>query len=260
MSQHYGQSITYGVLGAPALFTGDKMSFSYRRAVTKDNLEDGASDFTAMALHSRKAEINFAGEVTSGSTDFLDLSGGQKLTLTGGPAGIDLAQGMILAEQTVEEWGLLRRKQASVKAWHYPDATDESGPAAGTTPIFDSQDLAGLLFPGGTLNYSTVGITHAAGVVHNVRLTQTVQITDDEPSPDGKLLGAFTHGYERMLSLTLLQKPADAAIPAEKSVLAFLDAPDRIKNFRVISASPAMERKRGLMFTIEAAWIPPFGA
>ena len=29
MSNHYGQLITYGVLGAPALFTGDNMSFGY---------------------------------------------------------------------------------------------------------------------------------------------------------------------------------------------------------------------------------------
>ena len=111
MSQHYGQQITYGVLGAPALFTGDNMSFSYRDQVTEDDLEDASSEIPAMALHSRKGEISFDGEVTSGSSDFLDLSAGAAISVSGTPGGISLASGIILAHEAVEEWNLLKRKR-----------------------------------------------------------------------------------------------------------------------------------------------------
>ena len=36
-------------------------------------------------------------------------------------------------------------------------------------------------------------------------------------------------------------------------------APDHMQNFRVISAEPKFERKKGLMFSIEASWIPALG-
>ena len=261
MSNHYGQLITYGVLGAPALFTGDNMSFGYSHKVTEDDLEDGSSEIAAMALHSRKGEINFEGEVTSASTDFLDLSAGARIVMTGSPGGIDLTGGLILAHEAVEEWDLLKRKRCSVRATHYPDAPADTGALAGITQTAFVPDQSGIdfLFPGTTLIYSTLGFTHAQGLVHQVKLTQTLQITDDEPSPDGKILGAFASGYKRTLSLMLLAKPADAVIPEPRSVLTLTGAPDRMKNFRVISAEPRMERKKGMMFSIEASWITPFG-
>ena len=261
MSQHHGQAITYGVLGAPALFTGDNMSFGYSDKVTVDDLEDGGSDIAAMALHSRKGEINFEGEVTSESTDFLDLSTGARIVMTGSPGGIDLTSGFILAHEAVEEWDLLKRKRCSVRATHYPDAPADAAGAAGVamSAFVPDQSSIDFLFPGSTLIYSTVGFTHASGLVHQVKLTQTLQITDDEPSPDGKLLGAFVSAYKRTLSLMLLAKPTDAVIPEPRSILTLTGAPDRMKNFRVISAEPRMERKKGMMFSIEAAWIPALG-
>jgi hypothetical protein len=175
----------------------------------------------------------------------------------------DLSTGFILAQEAVEEWNLLRRKRCSVRATHYPDGTSDqgSGEAAGTLSAFTpgSQSLD-FLFPGSTLIYSTVGITHASGVVHQLRITQTVQITDDEPSPDGKILGAFSSGYKRTISLLLLAKPSSAEIPAPKSVLTLAGAPAHAANYRVISAEPRMERKKGMMFSIEAAWIPAMGS
>ena len=261
MSQHYGQLITYGVLGAPALFTGDNMSFGYSDKVTEDDLEDGGSDFSAMALHSRQGEINFDGEVTSGTTDFLDLSEGSRIVVAGSPGGRSLSGGIILAHEAVETWDLLKRKSCSVRATHFPDATaDETGAAGVALSAFvPDQSSIDFLFPGGTLIYSTVGFTHASGLVHQVKLTQSLNITPDEPSPDGKILGAFTSGYKRTLSLLLLAKPTDAVIPEPQSVLTLTGAPDRMKNFRVISAEPKFERKKGLMFSIEASWIPTFG-
>ena len=95
--------------------------------------------------------------------------------------------------------------------------------------------------------------------MHQVKLTQTLQITDDEPTPDGKILGAFASGYKRTLSLLLLaKKTTTPVIPAPRSVLTFETAPDNFANFRVISAEPRLERKKGMMFSIEASWIPAF--
>ena len=261
MSNHYGQLITYGVLGAPALFTGDNMSFSYSDKVTEDDLEDGGSDIAAMALHSRKGEISFDGEVTSGSGNFLDLSGGAAIAVSGSPGGISLSSGFILAHEATEEWDLLKRKRCSVRATHYPDApADTAGPAGSSLSAFTpDQSSIDFLYPGGTLIYSTVGFTHASGLVHQVKLTQTLTITDDEPSPDGKILGAFASGYKRTLSLLLLAKPTSAVIPAPRSELTLDGAPDHMQNFRVISAEPKFERKKGLMFSIEASWIPALG-
>lgn len=262
MSQHYGQDITYGVLGAPTLFTGDNMSFSYDAEDTKDNLEDGGSDFGAMALHSRKASLSFEGEVTNDSTDFLDLSSGARIVVEGSPGDIDLSPGFILAQEAVEEWNLLRRKRASVRATHYPEAPASAVGAAGAalSAFVPDQSAIDFLFPGNTMIYSTVGFTHAAGLIHQVRLTQTLQITDDEPSPDGKLLGAFSSGYERTISLLLLGKPSDTALPEPRSVLTITGAPTRMQNFRVIKSGLRMARKKGMMFQIDAAWIPPFAA
>lgn len=262
MGHHYGQNITYGVLGAPALFTGDKMTFSYREQQTGDDLEDGGSDFTAMAIHSKKGELEFEGEVTSGSTDFLDLSPGPRITVAGSPGGINLTSGFILAYNAVEEWNLLRRKTASVRAYHYPEGEiqgGDQGENAGALSAFTPTQALDCLFPGNTLIYSTQGFTHASGLVHQVRVTQEWQITDDDPSPDGKLLGAFASGYKRTLSLLLLGKPKNAAIPATRSVLTLEGAPAHMQNYRVLSAQPRLTRKKGMMFQIEAAWIPGFG-
>jgi hypothetical protein len=204
--------------------------------------------------------VNFECEVTSGSTDFLDLSGGAKISVSNAPGGVDLSTGFLLAHEAVEEWSLMRRKKCSVRATHYPDATDEeNGPAAGTMSAFEPSQNLNFLFPGNTLIYSTVGLTHASGLIHQLQLTQRWEVTDDEPSPDGQLLGAFISGYERVINLTLLAKPSAAVIPAPRSVLTISGAPGRMSNFRVISAEPKLERKKGMMFTIEAAWIPPLG-
>lgn len=263
MSYHYGQEITYGVLGAPALFTGDNMSFSYRDQVTEDYLEDGGNDFAGLALHSRKGELSFEGEVTSGTDDFLDLSQGARIVVAGSPGGIALNTGFILAHEAVEEWNLLRRKTCSVRATHYPEAPADATGAAGSNvdAFVPDQSAIDFLFPGNTLVYSTVGFTHAEGLVHQLRLSQSLVITDDEPSPGGKILGAFSSGYKRTISLTLLAKKTGGApaIPAPRSVLTIGGAPARMANYRVISAEPRLERKKGMMFSIEAAWIPPFG-
>jgi hypothetical protein len=260
MGTHYGQSIKFGVLDAPALFTGDNMSFNYRSQTTNDELEDGGSDIAALAMHSLKGDINFSGEVTDGSDDFLDLSAGAKITVAGSPGGISLSSGFILAYEAIEEWNLMRRKNCSVRATHYPDMeSGDAGSSAGTLSAFTPTQSLDFLFPGSTLIYSTVGLTHAVGLVHQLKVTQTLTITDDEPSPAGKILGAFTSGYKRTISLLLLAKPGSGTIPAVRSVLTIGGAPSHLANYRVSAAEPRFERKKGMMFQLDAIWIPSFG-
>jgi hypothetical protein len=253
MSNHYGQNIIWGPLSAPALFTGDKLSYSYREAVTKQNLADGASDNTAMALHSRKGEIEFSAEVTSGSSDLLDISEGQAIAIDG-------LDGLVIAHRVVEDWELLQRKRCTISATHYPDADPTGAASAGALSAFTpDQSGLGIVFPGGTLIYSTFGFSHASGVVQRLSVTQMVQLHDDDPSPDGKILGVGTHGYERMISLGLVDKPDRAALPASGSVLVITGAPDHLKNYRVISAEKKLARLQALKYQIDAAWIPVFG-
>ena len=81
---HYGRNtVIYGPLSAPTLFTGDKMSFTARDAVTDQLITDGAENNVALALHSHKVSLDWEVQIRSTSTDFLDLSAGAKLAVTG---------------------------------------------------------------------------------------------------------------------------------------------------------------------------------
>lgn len=259
MSHYYGQDIKYGVIGAPAPFTGDILSFSYRDLVNEDPLEDGASDIAAISLNSRKGQLRFEAEVRSSSDDFLDLSAGAKIAVAGGEGGINFEAGFLLAYEAVEEWNLMRRKTIACSAYHYPDGeNDGDGSDAGALSAFTPSQTHTNLFPGNALIYSTVGLTHAAGIVHQLRITQRWQITDDDPSPAGKILGAFAHGYQRNISLLLLAKPGTSNIPRPESVLTVGGAPSHAGGYRITSAEPRRIRKKGMMYAIEAVWIPAF--
>lgn len=251
----YGQTITFGPLTAPKLFTGDILSYTYRDAVTDQDLDDVAGDITAVVLHSQKASLNFESAITSGSKDFLDLSSG------GGIAVDGITTGMVIATRAIEKWVLGQRKTAQVEATHFPDfpTAGGSGSTAGSTLDAFTPDQSGLdiVYPGDKLIYGTHGLDHAAGVVHELTITQTLKFTEDEPSPDGKILGGADHGYRRTISLLLLAK---AEIPAIKSELELSGAPGHASKYRITSAEKRFERLKGKMYAIEAVWIPPFGA
>lgn len=252
MSNRYGQTITWGPLTAPALFTGERQSYSYRDAVTKQNISGAAGDHFAQVLHSRKAAIQFTAKVTSGSEDFLDISEGAAIAVSG------VTGGQVLVSRAVETWRLMQPKTASITAAHYPDMPNTNTAAAGTLDAFTpDQSSIGIVFPTGLLTYSTYGLTHVAGIVHELTIEQILQLTDDEPSPDGKLLGCQGHGYERMIRLLLL---ATDIAPAVKSVLTIGGAPGHASDYRITDAEQTLEDARGKMFSISASWIPPFTA
>lgn len=249
---HYGQDITYGPLSAPQLFTGHIVRWSMRDTETDEDLTDASDDIAALAFHSRQAEINFETQITSGSDDMLDLSTGVAIAVSG------ISTGMVLAAELTERWALMQRKTATCRATWFPDMPASEGGTAGTDLSGFTPDQAelGIVLPGGGLIYSTYGLTHESGVVHELAITQRWLITPDDPSPDGKLLGAAASRYKRTLSLLLLAK---AAPPAVRSVLEIGGAPAHAQNYRITSVEPVLERMKGKMYQIAASWIPPFG-
>ncbi len=172
----------------------------------------------------------------------------------------EITEGTVLVTECVERWELLKEKICSIKATHYPDMVlGEGALAPATLSAFTpaAQTLTGLLFPGSDLIYSTIGLTHAAGVIQSLTLTQTLKITEFPPSPAGLLVGAATSGYKRKIELELL---ATAAIPAIGSVLVITGAPAHAGGYRISSAKRGLEREKGKMYNIGASWIPAFAA
>ena len=249
----YGQAITWGTLSAPRMFTGQTRSFSVRDALTKKLFTDMVGDNIAAALTGSKAEINFEAMVTEGSTDFLDLSEGAAVALSG------FSTGVVLASRAFETWRIGEAKTAGVTATWFPDIVQASPTAPGVLSAFtpEQSGLDNIVMPGGKLIYSTVGMTHSTGVMHGLTIEQLLQITPDDESPEGKILGAATHGYQRTISLDLL---ATGSAPAKGSVLSLTGAPSHASNYRITDVNKTYEDQRGMMFNISAFWISGFAS
>ena len=244
----YGQAITWSTIAAPHLFSGQCTAYSYRDALTRQLIEDEAGDHMALVLHSRKAELSFEAKITDDSTDFLDLSAGAAITVSG------IATGTVLASRAVERWALGQPKTASITATHYPGFAVGAGALAGVALDAFTPDQAGLgiVSPGGRIIYGTHGITHLAGIVHGLTIEQQLEITEDEPSPAGTILGAASHGYLRTIQLDLL---VTGALPVPGDVLALTGAPAHASGYKIEKADVKFAEKRGKMVGIEAIWI-----
>lgn len=247
----YGQTITWSTPTAPRPFTGIVTAFSHEEQVQEYLDEDESGDHRALITSGKKASLDWDAKVTDGSDDFLDLSGGAKITVTG------FASGTILAYSAIERYVLNSPKTISVRATHFPDMTDSGGTAADLDVDAFVPDPSSLtnVFPGSKLIYSTVGLTHAAGVVHGLTIEQMLQITEDDLTPAGTIPGATTHGYQRKITLDLL---ATGSRPALESTLAITGAPTRAGDYKITSSSRRFATKRGMMYRVGAIWIPPF--
>ena len=181
----YGQTlIAWSTAAAPHPFSGTCTSYSYRDQKTRQLIDDESGDNLALILHSRKADVEFEARVTVDSTDFLDLSTGAAVVVTG------ITGGVLLARRVSEKWALMQEKTISFSGTHYPDLTQASPVLAGTETAFvPDQTTLGIVYPGGEIIYSTVGITHASGTIHALTIDQELQITEDEPTPDGLITG-----------------------------------------------------------------------
>jgi len=249
----YGQAITWGAAGAPHLFTGDCLSYGLKDAVTKQEIEDENADLAAVVLHSRKAALSFEAQVNSGTTNFLDLSAGAAITVS------TISGGTVLASRTVERWALGHPKTASVSGYWYPDMTSTSPAQAGSAVSAFTPDQTGLSIPipSSKVIYGTYGLTHAAGIVQGLTLTQILKITEDEPNPDGTIQGATSSGYQRTISLEVL---ATGTKPAVRSTLVITGAPATAGNFVITSADEKWAKAKGKMYEVEAVWIPAMGS
>src|SRR4051812_46106627 len=116
----YGQAITFSTTSAPYPFTGYLTSYSYREMKQRQLFDDESGEFVELAQTGKKAELSFEADVTDGSTDFLDLSAGAAVTVTG------ISAGVVLATRATERWQLGQRKTISLQATHYPDIVQAS--------------------------------------------------------------------------------------------------------------------------------------
>ena len=246
----YGQSITWGAIAAPHLFTGDCLSYSLRDAVTKTNILNESGDIMTYITHARKAALSFEAQVNTGSTNFLDLSAGGSITVTG------IATGTVLATRAVEKWfPIPKPKTASVEATWYPSITGGSGTAAGTTLniVTPTQTGFGLMFPGSPVICGTFGLTHTAGIVHSMELHQMLKIVEDDEDPSGVILGAATTGYERMIVLEMV---STGTKPAVDSTLAVSGAPSTASGFVITASDEIWAFEKDKMYRVEASWNP----
>jgi hypothetical protein len=252
ISVRYGQDIEWGAVNAPQLFTGECMSFTYDKRVQEQMIAGAAGGNIAMALHSMMGDLRFRAKVTSASTDFLDLSTGAAIEVTGIDAGL------VLCNEAEQSWRLLQAAEASVAAMHLPDAEQETGePAAPGTlsAVAPTQTELGILFPGGVLPYSTYGFGHDAGVVHALTIRQSLTIKPDRPTPDGKILGAQAYGYVRRIRLELLADKSSAA-PEPLTTLTVTGAPAHGVGYKVSHSGVMWETETEKMFSVDALWIP----
>lgn len=252
----YGQTarnLTWGTASLPHLFTGESTDYSYRLSTTRVLDENEAGDNRALILHSKKAEISFSAKVASGSTDFLDLSAGASIAVSG------VSGGVVLARRAVERWALLQPKVASVAAVHYMDITQSSPDAAGTnlSAFTPAQTQTGLVFPGGVLKYSTIGLTHASGEVQMLEIVQELELTEDDPSPDGKITSCVARAYKRMITLELL---ATDDPPAEGSTLSITGAPTHAADYVIEGVDTMGTFLRAKKYRLNAIWIPALSA
>ena len=250
----YGQVITWSTVAAPHPFSGTLTNYGYRDVFSRLTDDDEAGDLRAIIQHSRKSALSFDAKVTEATTDLLDLSSGAAITVSG------VTGGLILASRVVERWVLQQQKTVSVQATHYPDMTHTGTPVAAGTDLdafTPDQSALSIVHPGGSLIFSTYGLSHAAGVVHELEISQELEITEDDPSPAGTIVGAASHGYKRSLRLMLLAK---STRPLPGSTLVLTGAPDHAADFLIESSDEVWAKQRGKMYEVSGIWIPPFSA
>lgn len=254
----YGQSLlAWSTIAAPRPCTGIPTSYSYRLHSQRQLEDNESGDNVALIQHSTKAEIAFDARVTVGSTDFFNLGTAGAALVLNGVNNSD--NSVIVITRAVERWALGQSKTISVQATHYPDMIQAGAALAnkGLSAFTPDQAALGIVAPGGVMRYGTFGLNYTSAVVHMLELTQELQITEDEPSPDGKILGCATHGYLRSLNLELLVKTGFAA-PRIGDVLAIDGAPAHASNYKIESVDQRLSEKKGEMYSVGAVWIPPF--
>lgn len=249
----YGQAITWSTPTAPHPFSGVCTRYSYRKATTRQTETNEAGDIDAIIEHSLKAAVQFDAKIRAASTNFLDLSTGAAIVVSG------ISGGVLLASRAVERWRLGQPKTASITATHYPDMVQASPVLAGTTldAFTPAQDDLPIVTPGSTIIYGTFGLGHDSGTVHGLTIEQQLTIVEDEPTPDGKLVGAASTSYLRIIQLDILAKSTK---PEVGTPLVLTGAPDHAADYKIEECEEVFEDQRGKMYRVGALWVPAFAA
>jgi len=254
----YGQLVTFSTGSAPHLCTGTCLDFATDDQFTRqiEDGEDGA--ILASILHSRKVDFSFGVKFTDASTDFPDISAGAAITLAGllTAAQVNGAAtgGTALISRAVETWRIGQAKTGSIAGTYFPNVVQASPAAAGTltaaTP--DQAALTGV-HPAAKITWGTLGLTHAAGVVHGLTLTQELQLLADEVSPDGTIKGVTAVNAMRTIELEILALTSGTA-PTNGAVLAVTGAPAHAGGFRLDGVRCTREIRGKKMYAARAYW------
>ena len=238
-----GSAIKWSTLNARHPVAGVCESWSYKaqRRGTKVSKETG--DRAAMIRDILKAEFRYTARVDGTSTDFLDLSTGPVITISG------ITSGVVCALKAVERWQIgANPKKIEVSGNHYPLALTvaEGSTASRITAITPTQtSLAALVTPGDELVYGTSGLSHGSGILVAMTLTQAWSIGLEQPNEDGDICGVIINDFIKTIELEMA---ASGDPPEEQTRLDVAGAPDHAVGFRIIEPPEAS-------YTLEQAMV-----
>jgi len=243
---NYGTVITWSTVSAPKPFGGIAENYSYKDAYQEERIPGENGSTAALILRLRKGDISFDSTATDESTDFLDLSSGAGITVSG------LSAGVVICTEAVEKWTKGEAKNLALKATHYPNITG-SGPAAGTLAANTPTQSGLIIHPNAKVIWGTTGLSHTAGNVESLTLTQKWEVKEHD---NGMQYDAVrVENFERRINLDILCVGANPAPPALDSVLVVAGAPAHAGNMVVVNHEIKWAKGREKMFTVEAMWL-----
>lgn len=254
---NYGQLVTFSTGSAPHLCSGICTNFRTADKFTRQ-MEDG-EDFAihAAILHSRMVDFSFDVKFTDASTDFPDLSAGAAIVVSALNSVTDdfgaATGGTSLISRAVETWRIGQAKTGSIAGTYFPECVQASPVAAGTLTAFTpTQTLTGL-HPAAKLIWGTQGLSHGAGVVHGLTVTQELSLDPDEVSPAGTILGVRTGNYLRTIQVEIMPRTTDTP-PQNGEVLTVTGAPSHAGSFRLENVEQTREIRGRKMYSANAFW------
>ncbi len=247
MAKSYGATREWSTVNAPHLFSGICENYTYAD-VNEETQVEGETDIEAIVMDRRKGEISFEATITSDTTDFLDITGGCKLAVDG------IETGVVLVTEVVETWGLRTAKRGSVRANHYPHMVDTEGALAAVNVNAMTPSLqSGInIRPGGKVIWSTAGLTHTAGTVAELTLTQRVRLEEDDDEV-GRWVAAYVSNYTRAIELTLT---STGAPPEPDTVLTITGAPANAGGYIISRVEDVYSKGAKRVYRLQATWSP----
>lgn len=252
MGHQYG-TLTWGTIGAPELFSGEIVNYSFEKMRQETLEEDAAGENMALILDRPKGELSFEVKITDESIDYLNLATGAAIAVTG---EAEITGGVVLVQRAVEKWRVGAAKTAAISATWYPDVVQSSPASVGTMSAFTpSQTGLTIVTPAAKIVYGTFGMSHAAGIIQSLEIEQQWTLSDGEPTPDGKIVGVLASGYQRRIRLEML---ATGAMPTEGSTLAITGAPAHAGGYKIMRSRKVQAVRRAKLYSVEALWLPLF--